>query len=117
MPANVLIGNAQTEGAQRRGWFVGGFITPLDDPRSTTALEVKWGVHAEGDRRVEWSAPADTATLSILVQGRFGLQFPDGEIVLAAQGDYALWLPGVAHTWCAEQDSVVVSVRWHPQQA
>jgi quercetin dioxygenase-like cupin family protein len=112
MLSNVTTGNAHTDGQERRGWFVGSFITPSDSPRSTAALEVKWGVHEAGDRRTAWTEPAETTTLSILVSGRFCLQFPDGEIVLVSQGDYALWLPGVAHCWWAEADSVVVTVRW-----
>ncbi|WOD40270.1 hypothetical protein [Nodosilinea sp. E11] len=112
MPSNITTGNAYSDGANRRGWFVGSFITPSDSPRSTAALEVKWGVHQAGDRRSEWTEPADTTTLSILVSGRFCLQFPEGDILLAAQGDYVLWLPGVAHCWWAEKDSVVVTVRW-----
>lgn len=112
MLTNVITGNAQNEADQYRGWFVGEFVTPPDDPRSTSAVEVKWGTHAAGDRRSQWADPSGTTTLSILISGRFWIQFPDGEVVLAAQGDYALWLPGVAHSWWAEQDSVILTVRW-----
>lgn len=115
MQANVITGNAATETDQYRGWFVGEFITPIDDPRSTSAVEVKWGIHAAGDRRSQWAEPADTTTLSILISGRFWVQFPDEEVVLATQGDYVLWLPGVAHTWWAEEDSVILTVRWAAQ--
>ncbi len=111
MLSNVTTGNAYSDGEERRGWFVGPFITP-DSPRSTAALEVKWAGHGAGDRRAQWAEPAETTTLSILISGRFCLQFPDGKIVLASQGDYALWLPGVAHFWWAEADSVVLTVRW-----
>ena len=51
-------------------------------------------------------------SLSILVRGRFRLTFPDGEALLVTPGDYALWPPGVAHGWTAEEDCVVVTVRW-----
>lgn len=109
---NVVAGNAQVDGDDRWGWFVGRFITPTTHPRSTSEVEVKWGVHAAGDRRSEWTEPAETTTLSILISGRFWLQFPDGEILLADQSDYVLWLPGVAHCWWAEEDSIVLTVRW-----
>jgi quercetin dioxygenase-like cupin family protein len=112
MPSNVITGNAQIEANKRRGWFIGEFITPAEDPRSTAALEVKWGVHAAGGQRSEWAEPSETTTLSILISGCFRLQFPDGEIVLDNQGDYALWLPGIAHTWEAEKASVVLTIRW-----
>ncbi|HZG37688.1 MAG TPA: hypothetical protein VEZ50_03315, partial [Nodosilinea sp.] len=62
--------------------------------------------------RPEWTDPAENTTLSILVSGRFHLQFPDGEIVLASPGDYALWLFNVPQSWWAVADSVVGTVRW-----
>ena len=34
------------------------------------------------------------------------------EIVLSREGDYVRWVPGTDHTWKAEQDSVVLTVRW-----
>ncbi len=112
--AGVTTGNAHLEAVKRRGWFIGEFITPADDPRSTNALEVKWGIHAAGDRRYEWAGPSATFTLSILISGRFWVQFLDGDIRLDSQGDYVLWRPEVAHSWWAEEDSVVLTVRWHP---
>ncbi|WP_375510434.1 hypothetical protein [uncultured Nostoc sp.] len=41
MQPKVIFGNAAKEGANRWGWFMGYFITPDDDPHSTTALEIK----------------------------------------------------------------------------
>lgn len=107
----VITGNAVHEADQHRGWFIGGFMT-AEDPRCTSSVEVKWGIHPEGDRRSQWAEPSDTRTLSILISGRFCVLFPEGEIVLATQGDYVLWLPGVAHSWCAQFPSVIVTVRW-----
>ena len=112
MPSEVIFGNAGAEGASRGGWFAGHFMTPLDDARSTSTLEVKWGVHSAGDCRTQWAVNAVATTLSILVKGRFRLQFPSQEILLSREGDYALWLPGVPHYWFAEEDSVIVTVRW-----
>lgn len=112
MPTNVITGNAPKEANKRRGWFIGEFISPTNDLRSTADVEVKWGTHAADDRRSEWAEPSEATTLSILIQGRFRLQFPDGEVVLASQGDYVLWLPGVAHSWWAEETSTVLTVRW-----
>ncbi|MCC3421153.1 MAG: signal peptidase I [Microcoleus sp. PH2017_07_MST_O_A] len=112
MPPEVIFGNAGAEGASRGGWFAGHFIMPEDDARSTSALEVKWGVHSAGDCRTQWAVNAAATTLSILVKGRFRLQFPSQEILLCCEADYALWLPGVPHYWSAEEDSVIVTVRW-----
>ena len=112
MLTNVTTGNAYSDGEEKRGWFVGSFVTPSISPRATSAVEVKWGVHKAGDCRPEWTDPAEPTTLSGLIIGRFCLQFPDGETVLATPGAYALWLPGIAQFWRAEADSVVLTVRW-----
>ena len=112
MSSEVVFGNAGAEGASRGGWFSGHFITPVDDPRSISILEVKWGVHKAGDCRTEWAVNTEATTLSILVKGRFRLQFPEQEILLSCEGDYALWLPGVSHYWSALEDSTIVTVRW-----
>ena len=37
------VGNANTDGESTRGWLLGHFIGEADDPRTTTAVEVKWG--------------------------------------------------------------------------
>jgi len=112
MPPKVVFGNASVEGANRWGWFLGHFITPTDDPRSTPLLEVKWGVHKAADGRTQWATNVEATTLSILINGRFRLQFPEQEFLLSREGDYVLWSPGVPHYWSAEEDSTVVTVRW-----
>lgn len=112
MQSQVVFGNAVTEGASRWGWFIGHFITPADDPRSTEALEVKWAIHKAGDTRTQWAVNTQATTLSVLIGGRFRLQFEDREIVLAREGDYVLWCPGVGHTWVAESDCTILTVRW-----
>ena len=94
------------------GWFIGHFVTPTDDPRSLSTLEVKWAVHKAGESRLQWAMNAEATTLSILINGRFRLQFPEQEVILSLEGDYVLWLPGVPHCWSAEFDSTVLTVRW-----
>lgn len=32
MQPKVVFGNAHTEGANRSGWFLGHFITPINNP-------------------------------------------------------------------------------------
>jgi hypothetical protein len=112
MQPNVIFGNAVNEGEKRWGWFMGHFITPEDDLRSTEALEVKWAVHKAGDQRTEWAVNNEAATLSILINGRFCLQFEEGDILLSREGDYVLWCSGVPHCWFAESDSTILTVRW-----
>jgi hypothetical protein len=112
MPAGVVCGNAAADGDRYRGWLVGHFVEPAGDPRRTGDVSVKWGVHPAGEARTAWAANAVATTLSILVRGRFRIIFPDGECLLAREGDYALWAPGTPHHWHAETDSVVLTVRW-----
>jgi quercetin dioxygenase-like cupin family protein len=53
-----------------------------------------------------------SATLLLLVKGQFRIELTEGSGVLAKQGDYALWGPGIDHSWEALADSVVITVRW-----
>lgn len=112
MQPKVVFGNAHVEGASRWGWFLGHFVTPPDDPRSSSILEVKWSDHKAGDGRPEWAMNIEATTLSILIRGRFCLQFPEQEFLLSREGDYVLWSPGVSHCWSAEFDSTVLTIRW-----
>ncbi|MUG99263.1 signal peptidase I [Scytonema sp. UIC 10036] len=108
----VVFGNAASEGANRWGWFLGHFITPTDDPRSTEELELKWAIHKAGDSRSEWAVNNQAATISILIHGEFRLKFEDREILLSREGDYVLWRAGVPHSWVAESDCTILTIRW-----
>ena len=112
MHKKVVFGNAHVEGANRWGWFLGHFVTPTDDLRSTPILEVKWAVHKAGDGRSQWAMNAEATTLSILIRGRFRLHFLEQEFLLSREGDYLLWSVGVPHCWSAESDSTILTVRW-----
>jgi hypothetical protein len=88
--------------------------------RDTHAVEVKWGIHPKGQRRPGgWAGPSDKISVSLLVRGRFLVLFhtrenPDQEIsfTLQSEGDYIIWREEVEHTWQAEEDSVILTVRW-----
>lgn len=129
----ITTGNAAADGAPFNGWFLGdltrwageGGLTVADTAglRDTTTLEVKWGIHPAGvPRPAGWAAAAPTITLSILVSGEFRVVFrsvrtgEEREVILRAPGDYVISDSDTEHTWCAIQDSVVVSVRW-PERA
>jgi hypothetical protein len=107
----VLSGNATDDPADK-GWFVGHFMPNGDDPRATGAVEVKWAVYAGGETRAAWGANHEGTTLAVLVRGRFRLRFPEREVLLAREGDFALWEPGVPHHWQAEGPTIVFTVRW-----
>jgi len=117
-PANVravdgaiYVGNANKDGAGDGGWILGHF-RPEGDLRHSGDVEIKWGVHARGDRRAEWVRGERRTALLVLISGRFRLEFPGRDVVLREQGDYVLWGRGVDHSWYAEEDSVVLTVRW-----
>ncbi|MCW2900184.1 MAG: hypothetical protein JWO67_2449 [Streptosporangiaceae bacterium] len=49
--------------------------------------------------------------LLMLISGRFRVDLPGQSVVLVNQGDYVAF-HGVDHSWYAEEDSVVLTVRW-----
>src|SRR5215207_8619591 len=124
MPPTFTLGTAAIDSAPFRGWFVGDLprwaathTAGGESPgafglRSTTALEVKWGVHPEGQPRPEgWAPTSDTVGLSVLVSGEFRIVFrshaegEESDVVLRAPGDYVIWGPDAEHTWNAIADS------------
>lgn len=105
------VGNAGREAPLDRGWLLGHF-KPESDPLHSSDVEIKWGTHSRGERRAAWATAEKRTALLVLISGRFRLRFPSGDVVLSDQGDYVLWGPGTDHSWEAEADTVVVTVRW-----
>lgn len=112
MATNWYSGNAGEDSTETRGWLLGHFITPPEDVRSTEDVEVKWGVHSAGEKRADWTADDQRTTLVLLVQGHFRVELTEGSVTMSQQGDYAVWGPGIDHSWEALADSVVITVRW-----
>ncbi|MGH4011293.1 MAG: signal peptidase I [Pseudonocardiaceae bacterium] len=110
--ADWYYGNAANDGRDNRGWILGHFIESSDDVRSTRDVEVKWGIHPAGEKRPEWTTDDQRTTMVLLIAGNFVISLSDGNVELARQGDYAVWGPGVDHSWEAKEDSVVITVRW-----
>ena len=111
MSENVYVGNAGRDAALDRGWLLGHFKDP-SDPRHSGDVEIKWGVHQPGDERARWVAGEERTALLVLIRGRFRVELPDRHVLLAEQGDYVVWGHGVDHSWYAEEESVVLTVRW-----
>jgi glyoxylate utilization-related uncharacterized protein len=105
-------GNAADDGAKNRGWLLGHFMDPSDGVRSTRDVEVKWGVHPAGEQRATWTVDDQRSTLVLLIEGRFRVDLTGASVTLQRQGDYLVWGPGMDHSWHAETDSVVITVRW-----
>jgi quercetin dioxygenase-like cupin family protein len=83
-----------------------------DHVRMSRDVEIKWASHPARDRRESWFENETRTTVVMLVSGRFRIDLSVGAAILAEQGDYAMWGPGIGHSWQAEEDSVVVTVRW-----
>ncbi len=112
----LMTGNAGSESQlnSRRGWFIGEFMPSESGLKKTDDVEVKWGIHPKNDERIIEGINPEATSLSILINGLFVLDFPHLKqtIQLQKTGDYALWSPGVSHTWKALEDSVILTVRW-----
>ena len=118
----LTIGNAEEDGAAFRHWFVGDLSSwagrRFAGARDTRQVSIKWGVHPGGELRPGGWADGDAfVTLSVLISGDFVLSFETEsgavrEVRLCRPGDYAIWTPGVRHTWRAVGDCVVLTVRW-----
>lgn len=104
------MGNAEADAAERRGWLL-GYFRPADDPRHSEDVEVKWAIHARGDTRGEWVTGERRTAMFLLISGRFRIEVPGRSVLLARKGDYVVF-GGLGHSWHAEEDSVVLAVRW-----
>ncbi|MEU1291138.1 signal peptidase I [Streptomyces sp. NPDC005840] len=111
MDDGVYVGSAGEDAAVDQGWLLGHF-RERGDPRHSEAVEVKWGVHPRGERRARWVRGEVRTALLVLVSGRFRMEFPTRSVLLEEQGAYVVWGPGVDHSWVAEEDSVVMTLRW-----
>lgn len=107
----MYVGNANVDAATDHGWLLGHF-KPYGDPRHSDGVEIKWGTHSPGDERAEWVRGEERTALLILISGRFRVELPGRSVLLAEQGDYVVWGKGVDHSWHAEEESVVLTVRW-----
>jgi hypothetical protein len=104
------VGNAGTDVLDSRGWLLGHF-RPGDDARHSGDVEVKWAVHAKGEERAQWVEGERRSALVVLISGRFRIELPGRSVTLAEQGDYVVF-HGVSHSWFAEEESLLVIVRW-----
>ncbi|GGW18309.1 hypothetical protein GCM10018980_47080 [Streptomyces capoamus] len=107
----VYVGYAGKDAVADRGWLLGHF-KDAGDPRHSEAVEIKWSVHPRADARAEWVRGEERTALLVLISGRFRVELPGRSVLLEEQGDYVVWGRGVDHSWFAEEESVVLTVRW-----
>lgn len=111
MSENVYVGSADEDAAGDRGWLLGHFKA-AGDVRHSADVEIKWGVHPRGDERAQWVVGERRTALLMLISGRFRVEFRGRSVLLANRGAYVVWGHGVDHSWHAEEESVVLTVRW-----
>jgi hypothetical protein len=108
----VYVGRAGRDGAGNQGWLLGHFMPPGQLLHSDT-VEVKWGIHAAGDRRAAWATDEVRTALLVLIRGSFDIELRDRTVLLREPGDYVVWGPGEDHSWLAgAAETVVLTVRW-----
>jgi hypothetical protein len=110
MEDQVYLGNATVDAHADHGWLLGHF-KPAPDLRHSEDVEIKWGIHARGDRRARWVTDEKRTAVLILISGRFRVELPGRNVLLRRPGDYVVFR-GIGHSWLAEEESVVISVRW-----
>jgi hypothetical protein len=110
MTERIYVGSADVDGPLNGGWLLGHFM-PTGDIRRSDDVEIKWGVHPPGEERAQWVLQEGRTSLHVLVSGRFRIEVPGRSVLLARPGDYVV-LHRVGHSWRAEEQSVLLSVRW-----
>jgi hypothetical protein len=81
------IGNAAADQMGGSGWFIGQFVPRELGLRHQTDVEIKWGVHPDGDRRAQPWAHGRATTIAILIRGSLRLSFHAADISWEAIGD------------------------------
>jgi len=110
MDDQIYVGNAAVDAPADRGWLLGHF-KPASGVRHSDDVEIKWGIYRPGDQRDQWVTGERRTAMIILISGRFWVDLPQRSVLLTRQGDYVVF-HGIGHSWRAEEDSVVMSVRW-----
>lgn len=114
--ALFYFGNAAVDQVRNTGWFVGQLVPAEQDLRHQTDVELKWGVHKDGEQRSHPWANGNATTISVLIQGALHVTFDVGGtpqvVTLRTEGDYVIFGPGAVHSWEAVGDTIVLSVRF-----
>ena len=109
-------GNAAADQIRNSGWFVGQFVPPELGLRHQTDVEIKWGIHSDGEKRASPWANGNGTTISVLIRGTLHLHFHTADtpeiVTLAKEGDYVIFGRDVVHSWEAAGETLVLSVRF-----
>ncbi|MFK8185982.1 MAG: hypothetical protein AB8B99_21615 [Phormidesmis sp.] len=139
-PDGLEIGNAwemRSPDIPNTNWFVGDFPTipktslrfmQQSDPENNvegdtaTDIAIKWFLHSPSDPP-EWGNNKPTSlgrSMSILAgDGEFELTFTTKDqiytLTLDTPGDFAIYGPGLEHSWRPLKPSPILTVRWNPE--
>ena len=69
------VGNAKADQVGDGGWFVGQFVPAELGLRRQTEVELKWGIHPDGEKRPEPWASQNGTTISVLIEGGLKVTF------------------------------------------
>ena len=109
-------GNAALDQIRGTGWFVGQFVPAELGQRHQTAVELKWGVHTDGEKRCQPWAQGHATTIAILLRGTLRVEFNSSStlkvVTLEREGDYVVYGPTVMHSWEAIGDTLVLTLRF-----
>ena len=109
-------GNAALDQVGGTGWFIGQFVPCEVGLRHQTDVELKWGIHADGEKRSQPWANGNGTTISVLIQGTIKVTFQSSEtpqvVTLSTAGEYVIFAPDVVHSWEATDHTIVLSVRF-----
>ena len=110
MEDQIYVGSATVDAPADRGWLLGHF-KPARRRAAQRRRRDQVGHPSPGDRRAQWVTGEKRTTVLILISGRFRVELPERDVLLARQGDYVVF-HGIGHSWHAEEESVVMAVRW-----
>lgn len=117
MQGDIYLGNAVVDGQKSKFWIAGQFMAKYNegsqnDPRVNHNVEIKWGVHKKGDKKVSLAKQKSATTLTILISGKFLNNIDGKQYLLEKQGDYLVYGPNLFHNWEAIEDTVIATIRW-----
>jgi hypothetical protein len=113
---SFYFGNAALDQVRNTGWFIGQFVPAELGLRHQTEVELKWGIHQDGERRRYPYAQGHATTVAILIRGALLVEFYSGPrlqvVRLQKEGDYVIYGPEIVHSWEAIGDTLVLTVRF-----
>jgi hypothetical protein len=113
---SFYVGNAEIDQVRHTGWFIGQFVPAELGLRHQTDVELKWGIHPDGESRSHPWANGNGTTISVLIQGAIRMAFYVDEtpqiVTLQKAGEYVVFGPDVVHSWEAIGLTIVLSVRF-----